>query len=147
MKGTWILLTAVCALVIGVYAYIARSGIDASWTLTAADNYYNLLVQGFRAGQLSLNKEVPAGLAQLTNPYDPVDNARYQLIDMSYYKGKLYLYYGVTPAILLFWPYVTVTGHYLFQKDAVLFFCVVGFLASAGLLGALWRRYFGQVSV
>jgi tetratricopeptide (TPR) repeat protein len=67
--------------------------------------------------------------------------------DLSYYKGRLYLYYGVTPAIMLFWPYVAVTGHYLFHRQAVLIFCTVGFLASVGLLGALWRRYFPEVRV
>jgi tetratricopeptide (TPR) repeat protein len=69
------------------------------------------------------------------------------MLDLSYYKGKLYLYFGVTPAVILFWPYVALTGHYLFFKEAVVFFCVVGFLASAGLLCALWRRHFAEVNV
>jgi tetratricopeptide (TPR) repeat protein len=147
MKRAWTLLTAVCVLVIGVYAYTAHSGYDASWSLTAADNYYNLLVQGFRASQLNLKTEAPSGLAQLADPYDPAASARYPVLDMSYYKGKLYLYYGVTPALVLFWPYVALTGQYLPQKDAVMLFCVVGFLISAGLLCALWRRYFSERSV
>ena len=66
---------------------------------------------------------------------------------MSYYKGKLYLYFGVTPALLLFWPYVALTGHYLLQKDAAVIFCAIGFLSAVGLLYALWRRYFAEVSV
>jgi Flp pilus assembly protein TadD len=133
--------------VIGVYVYTAHSGYDASRSLSAADNYYNLLAQGFRAGQLSLKKEVPSGLAQLSNPYDPAANSSYEVLDLSYYKGKLYLYHGVTPAVVFFWPYVAVTGHYLLQKDAVLIFSVVGFLASVGLLIAVWRRYFEEVGV
>jgi len=118
----------------------------------AADNYYNLLVQGFRAGQLSLKREVPPGLASLADPYDPAQNGPYRLApywlwDMSYYKGKLYLYFGVTPAVMLFWPYAALTGHDLLQRDAVVIFCVIGFLASVGLLWALWRRYFAEVGV
>jgi tetratricopeptide (TPR) repeat protein len=118
----------------------------------AADNYYNLLVEGFRAGQLSLKKEVPPGLASLADPYDPAQNGPYRLApywlwDMSYYKGKLYLYFGVTPAVMLFWPYAALTGHDLLQRDAVVIFCIVGFLASVGLLWALWRRYFAEVGV
>ncbi len=140
-------LGAVCILVIGVYAYGAHSGFLASASLNAADTCYNLLVQGFRAGQLSLKKEVPRGLAQLADPYDPVAYAPYGALDLSYYKGKFYLYFGVTPAVVLFWPYVALTGHYLSQKDAAVILCVVGFLASAGLLCALWRRYFAEVSV
>ncbi|MGA2140037.1 MAG: tetratricopeptide repeat protein [Verrucomicrobiia bacterium] len=152
MKNAWGSLAAVCALVIGVYAYAAQPGMMESLTLKAADTYYNLLVQGFRAGQLSLNREAPPGLVQLADPYDPAANAPYRstpygVHDMSYYHGKLYLYFGVTPALILFWPYVALTGHYLFHRQAVAIFCAIGFLASAGLLRALWRRYFAAVSV
>jgi tetratricopeptide (TPR) repeat protein len=136
-----------CTLVIGVYAYTAHSGYLTSSSPDGADAYYNLMVQGFRDGQLSLKKEVPPGLAQLTDPYDPAAHAPYPVLDTSYYKGKLYLYFGVTPALLLFWPYVALTGRYLLQKDAAVIFCVAGFLASAGLLRALWRRYFAEVNV
>jgi tetratricopeptide (TPR) repeat protein len=106
-----------------------------------------LLVQAFRAGQLNLKTDVPPGLAQLANPYDPNAHSPYGLLDMSYYKGKLYLYFGITPALVLFWPYVALTGHYLPQKDAAVIFCLIGFLVGAGLLCALWRRYFAEVSV
>ncbi len=147
MKNAWRSLVVVCALIIGVYAYIAHPGYSPSASPNAADNYYNLLVQGFRAGQLSLKKEVPPGFAQLADPYDRAANARYGLLDLSYYQGKLYLYFGVTPAVLLFWPYVALTGHYLSQRNAGVMCCVVGFLASAGLLCALWRRYFAEVRV
>ncbi|MGD1021000.1 MAG: tetratricopeptide repeat protein [Verrucomicrobiia bacterium] len=145
-------LAAVCALVIGLYAYTAHSGYVTSTRLNAADDYYNLLVQGFRAGQLNLKTEVPPGLAQLADPYDPAANARFRngpdrFLDVSYYKGKFYLYFGVTPAVLLFWPYAALTGRYLSQKDVAVIFCVVGFLTSVGLLCALWRRYFAEVSV
>jgi tetratricopeptide (TPR) repeat protein len=135
-----------CALVIGVYVFTAHSGYVVSSSLKTGDNYYNLLVRGFRVGQLNLGTEVPPGLARLADPYDPAAHAGYPVLDMSYYKGKLYLYYGVTPAVLLFWPYVALTGNYLPQKDAVLVFCIVGFLVSVGLLIALWRRYFAEVT-
>ncbi|MGA2139046.1 MAG: hypothetical protein ABSH14_09320, partial [Verrucomicrobiia bacterium] len=124
MKTGWISLAAVCALVIGVYMCMAQSGKMELLSPNAADTYYNLLVQGFRAGQLSLKKEVPPGLAQLAAPYDPAVNLLdqlppYRLNDLSRYHGRLYLYFGVTPALILFWP----------------------------MLGALWRRYFAEVSV
>jgi tetratricopeptide (TPR) repeat protein len=134
-------------LVIGVYAYTAHPGFLASTSLNAAETYYNLLVQGFRVGQLNLKKEVPPGLAQLADPYDRTANKQYGVLDLSYYKGKFYLYFGATPAVVLFWPYVALTGHYLSQKDAGVIFCMIGFLASVGLLCALWRRYFAEASV
>jgi tetratricopeptide (TPR) repeat protein len=133
--------------------YAAHSGPLELLSSNAADTYYNLLVQGFRNGQLNVKREVLPGLARLADPYDPAANMpylwidRYPLYDMSYYKGKLYVYWGVTPALVLFWPYVALTGHYLLHKDAVVIFCAIGFLASVGLLRALWRRYFAEVSV
>ena len=85
-----------CVLVIGVYAYTAPLGKLESLVADPADTYYNLLVQGFRDGHLSLKKEVPAGLTQLTDPYDPDANRRYRelpygMTDLSYYKGRLVL--------------------------------------------------------
>ena len=152
MKNEWRSLAAVCVLVIGVYACMAQPGAWESLSQNPADAYYNLLVRGFRAGQLSLKKEVPPGLTQLTDPYGPAASVVYQappyrLHDLSYYKGRLYLYFGVTPALILFWPFVVLTGHYLFQSHAVTIFCAIGFLASVGLLRALWRRCFAEVNV
>jgi tetratricopeptide (TPR) repeat protein len=108
---------------------------------------YNSLVEGLRHGRVSLNTELPAGFAQLPDPYDPIANARFrawpfELHDLSYFKGKLYLYFGVTPALVLFWPWAALTRSYLPQRFAVGIFCVIGFWASLGLLRGLCRRYF-----
>ena len=148
----WAVLSVVCALVIGVYVRSANSGVIESFGLTAENTYYNLLVQGFRAGQLNLKTGVPPGLAQLADPSNPVASGPYRFIyghpvhDLSYYKGKLYLYFGITPALVLFWPYEALTGHYLLHRDAVVIFFSTGFLAGAGLLLAVWRRCFAAVS-
>ena len=152
-QASWVILGTICALIIGFFAWSARPGWLGMRTWRAEDAYYNQLVRGFRAGQLDLKTEVPAGLAQLADPYDPLANAEYLLVDghplwdLSYYHGKLYFYFGVTPALVLFWPYAVLTGHYLGHKDAVVVFCAIGFLASVGLLCALWRRYFPEVGV
>jgi Flp pilus assembly protein TadD len=152
MTVSRITLVGVCTLVIGVYAFTARSGFVATPNQQAADAYYNRLVEGFRSGQLSLKVDVPAGLAQLANPYDPAANApyrtaKYGLYDLSYYRGKVYLYFGVTPALLLYWPVVALTGHHLYDAQAVVIFCALGFLGSVGILCALKRRYFPDVSI
>ena len=141
-----IFFVAACALVVGVFAWTAVSGVTELSGRSAAESHYNLLAEGFQRGHLSLNKEAPVELGRLADPYDPVANARYRLgaglHDMTYYKGKLYLYFGATPAVVLFWPWAALTGHYLFHRYAVAVFCSVGFLASAWVLRALWRRYF-----
>jgi predicted negative regulator of RcsB-dependent stress response len=152
MKCAWKPLALACSLVIGIYAYMTQSGLLELLSPRAAETPYNLLVQGFREGHLSLAKEVPAEFIHLADPYDPTANDLYRvpphrMLDLSYYKGRLYLYFGITPALILFWPFVALTGHYLLHRDAVTIFCASGFLASAGLLWAIWRRYFAEVSV
>src|SRR5205814_5982790 len=110
----------------------------------AKDNYYNLLVQGFRNGQLNLEREAPAGFKRLENPYNYNESKPYLLIpgallhDLSYFNGKFYLYFGVTPALVLFWPYTALTGHSLLHRDATVIFFSIGFLASVALLWSIW---------
>ena len=103
----------VCALVIGVYVWKARSCPLESAGTRPQDSGYNLLVQGFRAGQLNLKREAPPALAE-RGDFATLDWSQMpEMNDLSYYKGKLYLYFGATPAVALFWPYVALTGHYL----------------------------------
>ena len=130
----WAVLGAVCALVIGFYAWSANSGVLELMGSGAHDSFYNLLVHGFRDGHLSVNRVAPP---ELGDPPRFQWEGNYGLDDLSYYKGKLYLYFGVTPALMLFWPYVALTGHYLLHKDATVIFFSAGFLAGAGLLWAV----------
>ncbi len=149
MKRTSFLLAGVG--LAGVILYLALGAANVTeWGHDAArDEDYNLLVEGFQKGQLNLNKEAPAGLALLPDPYDPIANARYRAIpyrldDLSYYRGKLYFYFGATPGLLLFWPWAALTGHFLFQRIGCAAFCGVGFVASLALLRGLLRRYFPE---
>lgn len=141
-----------CALIVGIFAWSAEPGFLELANLEAKDSYYNLLVQGFRAGQLNVKREAPPGLAYLVNPYDPAANgpyvwdSNYPSYEMSYYKGKLYLYFGVTPALVLFWPFTALTGQYLPHKNAVVIFFAGGFLVAAWLLYAVKQRYFRETS-
>ncbi len=139
------ILAAACALVGWFYFWTVDPAISQLNTPKPADAYYNLLVEGFRAGHLYLNKQPAPQLAKLANPYDPNQNRPYHVHDLSYYRGHFYMYFGVTPALLLFWPYVALTGHYLFHKHAVAVFAVLGFLVAAFLIASVRRRYFAGV--
>lgn len=66
---------------------------------------------------------------------------------MAYYKGKFYFYYGIIPALVLYWPYEALTGGYLPDAFAVGIFLSVGFMAAASLLYGVRRRYFPDVSI
>jgi tetratricopeptide (TPR) repeat protein len=140
-------------LVIAVYAMIACTAESELGSRTGAEAYYNRLVDGFTRGQLSLALEAPAGLAALPDPYDPKANARFhgamyapgRIHDLSYYRGRLYLYFSAIPALVLFLPWHELTGGYLSHQQACCFFCSVGFLASAGLAESIRRACFPRV--
>ncbi|MGA3267169.1 MAG: tetratricopeptide repeat protein [Verrucomicrobiota bacterium] len=127
----------VCGLVIAFFAWAAQPSFRSLDHPRPQDSFYNLLVQGFCAGQLNLKTPVPPQLVQLADPF--ATNAVYpgDVYGMSYYKEKLYIYWGVTPALTLVWPYFTLTGHYLSDRGAVVIFFALGFLAMAWLLRAI----------
>ncbi len=63
--------------------------------------------------------------------------------DVSYYQGHYYLYFGVTPVVVLFLPYAVVTGHDLPQHLGNLVFASMRVsCVAAGLFLAVRRRYF-----
>lgn len=138
-------------LVLSVYAWIVR-GAHQELGEDPKRAYYNLLVEGFRAGRLSLPLTPPAELERLPDPYDPAANERFRgpmfetgrVHDLSYYRGRLYLYFGVTPALLVFGPAILLFGAYLPHAAGVVIFSVLGFLVSAALVVSVWRRCFGS---
>jgi hypothetical protein len=65
----------------------------------STDKLYALLTYAFLAGKTSLPVEPDARLLALPDPYRPA--APYRIQDASLYKGKYYIYFGPTPAIIL----------------------------------------------
>ncbi len=141
-------LAAIAAVVI--YGVIACTADSELGSRTAAEDYYNRLTDGFLKGQLSLDLAAPAGLARLNDPYDPRQNAPFQgqafmpgrFHDLSYFHGKLYLYFSAVPAAVLFLPYRLLTGSYLSHQQACFLFASLGLLAAAALVESIRRRHF-----
>lgn len=135
------------------FAFAATIGSETSGS-RARDAYYNRQVDGFREGHLYLDKPAPALLFQLKNPYDPVANGPARGLmysptcnhDLTFYHGRLYLYFSVVPAVVLFLPFRVLTGAYLSQQYACAVFASLAFLTLAGVLVLAWRRYFRAVS-
>jgi hypothetical protein len=141
----WLAVAVAASAVVWLYFWIARPAISQLLGNHSAQTaYYNRLVDGFRSGHLYLAGDPAPEMAQLKNPYDPVENAPYRLHDATYYKGKYYLYFGPVPALLLFWPYQAITGEYLWHRQGVAIFGSATFLVAVGLLCAIRRRYFPQ---
>jgi len=134
--------------VFATYLFLGGIGVTDRGNPYPRDAAYNLLARGLLSGHLYLDKEAPPALARLRDPYDPDanrtfrDDPRYRLHDFSYYRGRLYLYFGVPPALLLFIPWHLLTGAWLTHWACVVFLCSAGLLVNLSLVNAVKLRVF-----
>jgi hypothetical protein len=124
------------AVVFWFYLWTVSQGLPLPFG--TSDGYYPPLTDGFLAGQLSLPITPHPDLLTATNPYLPTDRAPY-LHDASLYKGKYYLYFGVTPVVLLFLPFRVLGLGNLPESVAVAVFTFGSLLLSLLTL-AFFRR-------
>jgi putative flippase GtrA len=111
-------------------------------------DYYNLLVAGFKKGSLALDVSVPEALKSSENPWDPAKRPPgIALHDASYFNGRYYLYFGVVPAILLFWPFQVLTGYAFPFLLATVLFTTGAFLITCWLWLKIVRDRFPQASI
>jgi hypothetical protein len=142
---TWILkhkaLVAFCALVGAYYLWtVWSSGSPIAFHQSRAD-YHNLLSDGFLSGHLHLNVAPDPRLLALPDPYDPVANQPFRTHDLSLYHGNYYLYWGPTPALLLYIPFRLLGLGAIPPTLAVFLFAFVGFCFSIACLRALTQRF------
>jgi len=107
--------------------------------------YYNLLTDAFLKGQTSLLDKPHEKILSMFNPYDPRSyrnrehiNLRYH--DASLYKGKYYLYWGVTPIFLLYMPYRLMGGKEFPHSLSVPLFFMGGIIASLLLFRCILKH-------
>jgi len=103
--------------------------------------------------QLHLDIEVPQALLEAERPYDNAYREQYGMLlnynqkqldtlettlvlDVSFYNGKYYSYYGMIPVILLFAPYKLITGNYLPNSMGMFLFASIATI----LLMMLWKQ-------
>ncbi len=123
------------------YLWMARSSANPYRFEAESRGYYSLLKDGFLASQLSMKVDLPpeataTAAADLDSSAPPVG-----MHDASYYQGKYYLYFGVTPVPVLFLPFKVLTGVHCPENLAVALFCLAGFACSATLAALLQRRF------
>ncbi|MGA2016360.1 MAG: hypothetical protein ABSH26_05350 [Opitutaceae bacterium] len=129
---------AACALLL---AWIANGAAVLEGDRTDAWHHYEYLVDGFLRGHASISVDPAPELLRLRDPYDPAQNGPWRLWDASLYRGKFYLYFGPTPALLML-PWRVATGHHLPQRLAVAVFAAGGVAALALLIAGVRRRHF-----
>jgi hypothetical protein len=126
-----------------VFFYFWSAGLGGAPRVSLdPDGPYNLQAEGFRHGHLSMAVQPDPALLALPDPYDPSANAPYRIHDMTLWRGKYYLYFGVAPVLLVFLPFRLLTGHFVTEPVVVALFTSLGLLLSAKLLLDVRRRWF-----
>jgi hypothetical protein len=116
------------------------TGEPATFTESKSD-YYNLLVAGFREGHLHM-KVTPDPRLGPGRPIEAPRAGADYLLDASFYRTKYHLYFGATPAVLLFLPWSMITGHGLPEWFAGGLLASAAFLLALAWLAWLRREFF-----
>ena len=92
--------------------------------------YYNLLADSIAAGSLSLPIKPKQELLTLTNPYDGRINGGLRLHDASLKNGEYYLYFGIVPALLFFFPFRLIGQAMISEALVIALLYIFSFLLS-----------------
>ncbi len=133
-----------CCLIVALagwsYWSQARAVID-TFVSPRPQSYYGLLTEALACGQVSLKITPDPAFLALANPYaGPQGTSRPH--DMSFYRGKFYVYYGITPALVLMLPWHVLTRTYLTEPFATALMAFGSFVLGAWWLATLKRRLF-----
>lgn len=127
--------------VVLIYVWFVSSGTWTAWN--SPTRYYAALAQGFRYGNLFIPTRPNPLLAELKDPYEPANwRGKVEVpMDISYYEGRYYLYWGPTPAVILYalQPYYSGRIGDLFLVFG--FVCGI-FLFQIFILVLIWERFF-----
>ena len=111
-------------------------------------NQYEVLAHSLKEGHVYLDLDVDPKLEQI-NPYEPAERIAAAVSyhsDHAFYKGKYYMYFGIVPVILLFLPYLLITGQDLTTYHATQFFVAFAILGIFLLFRKVAKKYFPSIS-
>ncbi len=109
-------------------------------------NQYELIAESMLNVHLYFDYGEEYSLEHLENPYDPVERAESGAQfkwDHAYYNGHYYMYFGVVPVLVLFLPYLAITGTALTTYHATQIFAafiICGLFALFSLLSKLFFK-------
>lgn len=108
--------------------------------------FYGWQTEAFTSGQLYLKILPRPELANLSNPYDGAQNVLLRVLDLSYYKGHYYSYFGIGPILMLTLPWRLLTHSYLTESGATALFVIASFAIDIVLLAHIRRFFFPNAS-
>ncbi len=117
---------------------------DAALNHTDRESIYLEMLDAWRKGQLHLDLSYDtAPLEALKNPYSWSERSAHGISypwDRAYFQGKFYSYFGVMPLFLLWIPVYLLTGRFVTEPAACVYFCILAYLSMVWLLRQIRRR-------
>ncbi len=143
---TLFLLGHIWTLVFVIYAWFITFGNFTAWRNTT--RYYTQLADAFSKGQLHVDAQPGAALLAAEDPYSPTGRPPFNtdIWDMSLYKGRLYLYWGPVPALLIL-PIQFITKAPITDIYPVYFFFCGLLIFNSLIILKLWRMFFANVPI
>lgn len=111
------------------------------------DGFYGYQTEAFVSGQLHLKLAPHPKLAELANPYDGDQNRGFRILDLSYYQGKYYSYFGLGPILFLTLPWRLLTHTYLTEPGATAVLAIATSALSLLVLLRLRSRFYSGVGL
>lgn len=130
-------------LCIAVIFPLTLIGNDSSGLATLDE--YTDLTHAFANGTVYVEDEVDERLLSAENPYDRSERRAlgiggYQW-DYAYYNGKIYVYFGAAPVILMYLPYYILTGNDLAHEIPYMVFLISLMIGTFLLTDVLVKKF------
>jgi hypothetical protein len=144
ISKTLFLLGHLWAIIIVIYVGFITFGTFTSWTHTS--HYYTQLADAFNKGNLYVDRQPDKSLLEAPDPYDVTNRLPFsdEIWDMSFYKGKLYLYWGSLPALLIA-PIQLIFNKKVTDNYLVFFFSIGLLIFNSLIILKLWKMFFPEV--
>lgn len=141
---TMFLLTHLWVVIFVIYAGFITFGTFTSWTHTT--HYYTQLADAFNKGNLYVDRRPDKSLLEATDPYDVTNRLPFddEIWDMSLYKGKLYLYWGPIPALLIA-PIQLILDKKITDNYLVFFFSTGLLIFNSLIILKLQKKFFPEI--
>lgn len=147
MRKRRVCIFAFLAAMLLLLAFFVRINPQCRKNLAEHHAQYQELARALAEGEVSVGASDPA-LMTAENPYDTIGLQAAQIpyrADYAWYEGKYYVYFGIVPELLVYLPRYLLTGEDAQNYQAVLLFMGGFWVACAGLVYEIMRRWFGRL--
>lgn len=127
-----------------IYAGFITFGNFTTWNHTT--HYYTQLADAFSKGNLYVDQQPGKTLLEAVDPNNPTNRPSFddEIWDMSLYKGKLYLYWGPVPALLIV-PIQLIFDTKITDNYLVFFFSAGLLIFNSLIILWLWKKFFPEI--